>query len=91
MTLDVKNFFYSPFNFVLCVEVLTRPTLNTYQFTLTLTNLLFLRKSASVATSRLRIFTLLLPTVAGIALDVLGNRKVKLFRHTNTGGFLFGP
>ncbi len=54
----------------------------------TLTNLLFLRKSASVATSRLRIFTLLLPFVVGVALDVLGNRKVQLFRHTNTGGFL---
>jgi hypothetical protein len=33
MTLDIKNFFYSPFNFVLAVEVLMRPTLNTYQFT----------------------------------------------------------
>jgi hypothetical protein len=57
----------------------------------TLTNLLFLRKSASVATWRLRIFTLLLPIVAGVALDVLGNRKVQLFRHTNTGGFLLCP
>ncbi len=54
----------------------------------TLTNLLFLRKLASVATSRLRIFTLLLTIVAGVTQDVLGNRKVQLFRHTNTGGFL---
>jgi hypothetical protein len=46
----------------------------------TLTNLLFLRKSASVATCRLRIFTLLLPIIAGVvALDVLGNRKEQLF------------
>jgi hypothetical protein len=45
-------------------------------------------KSASVATSRLRLFTLLLPIVAGVALDVLENRKVQLFRHTNTGRFL---
>jgi hypothetical protein len=43
------------------------------------------------ACSRLRIFTLLLPIVAGVALDVLGNRKVQLFRHTNTGGFLLCP
>jgi hypothetical protein len=46
---------------------------------------------ASVATCRLRIFTLLLPIVVGVALDVLGNRKVQLFRHTNTGGFLLCP
>ena len=45
----------------------------------TLTSLLFLRKSVSVATSRLRIFTLLLPIVAGVALDVLGNQKVQLY------------
>jgi hypothetical protein len=82
--LDIAKFFYSPFNFILSVEVLIDPHK-------TLTNLLFLRKSASVATSRLRIFTLLLPIVAGVALDVLGNRKVQLFRHTNTGGFLLSP
>jgi hypothetical protein len=46
--LDIKKFVYSPFNFVLSVEVLMRPTLNTSQFT-------FLRKSAIVATSWLRI------------------------------------
>jgi hypothetical protein len=33
MMLDIKIFFYSPFTFVLAVEVLMRPTLNTYQFT----------------------------------------------------------
>ncbi len=85
MTLDIKKFVDSPFNFILSVEVLMRPTLNTYQF------LLFLRKSASVATSRLRIFTLLLPIVADLALDVLGNRKVQLFCHTSTGRFLLCP
>ncbi len=84
MTLDIKIFLNSPFNFVSSDEVLMRPTLNTYR-------LLFLRKSVSVATSRLRICTLLLPIVAGVALDVLGNRKVQLFRHTNTGGFLLCP
>ncbi len=84
MTLDVKKIFYSPFNIVLSVEVLMRPTQ-------TLTNLLFLRKLASVATCRLRIFTLLVPIVMGVALDVLGNRKVQLFRHTNTGRFLLCP
>ncbi len=83
MTLDINKIFDSPFNFVLSVEVLMRTT--------TLTNLLFLRKSASVATSRLRIFTLFLPIVAVVALDVLGNRIVQLFRHTNTGGFLLCP
>ncbi len=58
---------------------------------LTVTNLLFLRKSASVATSRLRIFTLLLPIVAGVALDVLGNWNVQLFCHTNNGRFILCP
>ncbi len=33
VTLDIKQIFYSPFNFVLSVEVLMRPTLNTYQLT----------------------------------------------------------
>ncbi len=33
----------------------------------------------------------LLPTVVGVALDAVGNRKVQLFRHNNTGGFLFCP
>ncbi len=33
VTLDITNFLYSPFNFVLSVEVLIRPTLNTYQLT----------------------------------------------------------
>ncbi len=84
MTLDIEKMFDSPFYFVLSVEVLMRPTQNN-------TNLLFLRMSASVATSRLRIFTLLLPIVAGVALDVLVNRKVQLFHHTNTGGFLLSP
>jgi hypothetical protein len=65
----------------LSVEVLMRPTLNTYQFTF------FPRKSASVATSWLRIFTLVLQIGAGIALNVLGNWKGQLFRHTNTGDF----
>jgi hypothetical protein len=71
VTLDIKNFFDSPFNFVLSVEVLMRPTLNTYQFTFS--------------------FEVELPIVAGLALDVLGNRKVQLFRHTNSGGFLLCP
>jgi hypothetical protein len=61
--MDIKENFYSPFNFVLAVEVFMRPTLNTYPWP-------FLRKSVSVATSRLRIFTLLLPIVAGVALDM---------------------
>jgi hypothetical protein len=84
MTLDIKNFLNSPFNFALAVEVLMRPTLNTYQFT-------FLRKLASVATSRLRIFTYLLPSVAGVALDVLGNREVQLFHHIKGRRFLLCP
>jgi hypothetical protein len=50
---------------------------------------LFLRKPANVATTRLKIFTLLLLTVAGVVLDALGNRIVPLFHHNNTGGFLF--
>jgi hypothetical protein len=33
VTLDITNFVDSPFNFVLSVKVLMRPTLNTYQFT----------------------------------------------------------
>ncbi len=57
----------------------------------TLTNLLFLRKSPSVATRQLRIIILLLPIVAGVALDVLGSQNVQLFCHTNTGGFLLCP
>ncbi len=79
------KYFYSLFNFGLSVEVLMRPTPNTR------TNLLFLRKSASVATSQLRMITLLLPIVAGVALDVLGDQKVQLFRHANTGGFSLFP
>jgi hypothetical protein len=33
VTLDIKKILYSPFNFVLAVEVLMPPTLNTYQLT----------------------------------------------------------
>jgi hypothetical protein len=51
----------------------------------------FLRKLASVATNLLRIFTHILPIVVGTALDVLGNQEVKIFHHTNTGGFLVCP
>jgi hypothetical protein len=58
---------------------------------LTLTNLPFLRKSISVATSRLIIFTHLLPVVAGVALDVLGVQEVQIFSHTDTGRFLLCP
>ncbi len=47
----------------------------------------FLRKPASVATTPLRIFTLLLPTVPGVVLDALGNQKVLLFHHINTADF----
>jgi hypothetical protein len=44
-------------------------------------------KPVSVATSLLRIFTHLLPIVAGVAsVDVLGKQEVQLFRPTNTGG-----
>ncbi len=86
MMLDIKKIFYTRFNFVLAVEILMRPTLNTYR-----TIDLFLRKSASVATKRLRIFTHLLPIVVGVAVDVLGNRKVQLFHHNNTGEFLLCP
>ncbi len=50
---------------------------------------LFLRKPANVATNQLKIFTFLVPTVAGVVLDTLGNRKVPLFHHINTGEFLF--
>jgi hypothetical protein len=50
---------------------------------------LFLRKPANVATTRLKIFTLLVPTVAGVVLDTLGSRIVPLFHHITTGGFLF--
>jgi hypothetical protein len=39
--------------------------------TSTLTNLPFLMKPVSAVTNRLRIFAHLLPTVAGMALDVL--------------------
>jgi hypothetical protein len=48
-------------------------------------------KLVNVATCRFRIFTHLLPIVAGLALDVLGDQEVQLFRHTNAGGFLFCP
>jgi hypothetical protein len=54
----------------------------------TLTNLPFFRKPVSVTNSRYRIFTHLLPIVGGVALDVLGNREVQLFRYTNIGRFL---
>ncbi len=56
----------------MAVEVLMRPTRNTYQLT-------FSQESVSVATSRLRMFTHLLPIVAGVALDTSGNRKVHYF------------
>jgi hypothetical protein len=52
---------------------------------------LFSRKLVNVAISRLRIFTNLLPIVVGVALDVVGNRNVQIFCHTNTGGFLLFP
>ncbi len=71
----LKNFFTLPLILYSLLKFLYDPHK-------TLINLLFLRKSASVATCRLRIFTLLLPIVAGVALDVLGNRKVQLFRYT---------
>ncbi len=32
-----------------------------------------------------------LPIVAGVALDILGNREVQLFHHTNIDGFLLCP
>ncbi len=44
-----------------------RPTLNTYR-----TNLPFLRKLASVATSQVRIFVYLIPIMAGVAPEVFG-------------------
>ncbi len=47
----------------------------------------FLRKPANVATTPLRIFTLLLPTVPGVVLDALRNQKVPLFHHINTADF----
>jgi hypothetical protein len=43
----------------------------------------------SVATSLLRIFTPLLPTVAGVALDALGNRKVHYFVIITLADFSF--
>ncbi len=36
VTLDIKKIFYSPFNFVLAVEILMQPTLNTIQLTFVL-------------------------------------------------------
>jgi hypothetical protein len=33
MMLDIKKLYSSLFNFVLAIEVIMRPTLNTYQFT----------------------------------------------------------
>jgi hypothetical protein len=54
-------------------------------------NLLFLRKLVSVAICRFIIFTYLLPIVAGVALVVLGNRAMQLFRGKNTGKFLLCP
>jgi hypothetical protein len=41
--------------------------------------------------SQLGIFTHLLQIIADVAPDVLGNREVQIFCHTNTGGFLICP
>jgi hypothetical protein len=56
----------------LVFEALMPPTLNTYQYN-------FSSETVSLAASPLSILTHLLPTVAGVPLDVLGNREVQFF------------
>jgi hypothetical protein len=48
----------------------------------------FLRKTAGVDTSQLKISSFCLPTVMGDTLDVLRRHLVHRLHHTHTGGFL---
>ncbi len=53
---------------------------------------LFLRKLASLDTNQQIIFTCQSPNVAGVALDVIGNRLVQLlYCHIITGDILLLP
>ncbi len=85
VTLYLKKIFGSPFNFVLAVKVRMRPTLKTYQSTLSQESSKCCHQPAQNLHSHLTNCIWCSPRF------FLGNQEVQLFSHTNTAGFLLCP